>query len=320
LAQLAASKKFESVINQPNIAFVIGNGVNLADSPNSALSWGTLITALTDMRKIKVPKDLDKIFPLTEVADVLRLFDRDRHQLPNDVVELLRGTIAPTPAIAKFAHRNNIPILTTNYDLNLADEDSTSPFKRRTLDSSKVTKTLPAGWNVYRGKPSKELFAKNVAGLWHMHGSIDLKRSLRITSAHYAKAMTDAHDLVHKQRLYAGIDCDPASCRGCRECSWGGQTTWLDIFFHKNLIIIGLGLGTSEIFLRSLLIERTKYLKHHHGSISAVPKSFYVKSGDASLEPGQRFFFENLGFEIIDFDKTESPFDPNLYLSKEGRN
>ena len=301
---------YEVALAQPNLAFVIGNGVNRLDSNNSAPSWELLIQKLAKKRKVKLPESFAVTMNLTEVADILRLQDETSKKLRDDVVELLAKQNFHQPAIAAFAHKNRIPILTTNFDLRLTDPITKSPNIKRFVKSGRRRTpkgVIPTGWNVFRGNPSQDTYARNIPGLWHMHGSVDIPSSIKLTSAQYARALSKASHLIQKQGLYANLKCNVATCTGCKECGWTGQSTWLDIFFHKNLLIVGFRFDRAEVFLRSMLVERTKYLKHRFGSLKKIPKSYFVTTGEPISE-GERFFFESLGFEVLSFKDHSEPF------------
>lgn len=314
MSKVTASAAFKNAITQPNIAFLIGNGVNLAEMGHQGISWKILLEKLADKRQISLPSKFDETMSMTEIADILRLSDIEKNELKNDLIQLLSPGVKYTPAIAKFAHENKIPILTTNYDFNLSNPCLKASRKARKLSKKKRPKFIPIGWDTYRGTPASEEFARNAAGLWHVHGSLDLKNSLKLTSANYVVSTKSAHDLIHHHGLYANLRCDIRECSGCKECAWGGKGTWLDIFFHKRLVVVGFGFGPSETFLRSLSIERAKYLKHRYGDLNQIPKSYFVYNGKTSMGVGQRFFFEQLGFEIININQASNPFDKQLFV------
>jgi hypothetical protein len=73
---------------------------------------------------------------------------------------------------------------------------------------------------------------------------------------------------------------------------WPGAQTWLQPFFHKPLLFMGLGLEQNEVFLRWLLIERARYFGRHPGRRSP---GWYVHVGP--LDPGKAFFLRGVGIE-----------------------
>jgi hypothetical protein len=97
-----------------------------------------------------------------------------------------------------------------------------------------------------------------------------------------------ARTLIHKGgegRLFADAN----------HGKWNGRDTWLHIIFNNDLLFIGLGLDTSEIFLRWLLIERAKFFKTFP---ERAKKAWYVHAG-RDLSQGQTIFLKSVGCEII---------------------
>ena len=307
--KLEASEEYRAALSRKNIALIIGNGVNLSDHPKNSLSWQELVVRLAKSRKLKLTKSIVEKLSFAELGDILRIQDENPNKLPKDVIAAIKTFGQNKTAIGVFAQEQNLPVLTTNFDIRLALTQNSRPQpKQQTISRKRASKVLiPNGWNVYRGPKSDELYARNISGLWHMHGSIDLESSIKLTSAQYASAFAKAYELI-KKGLYANNGCEIENCSGCVECGWAGQSTWLDVFFHRNLVILGFGFSQSETFLRPLLIERFKYLKYRYGSRIEVPHSHFVVSAEDELDEGQRFFFESFGFKIITLKQRSEVF------------
>ena len=64
-----------------------------------------------------------------------------------------------------------------------------------------------------------------------------------------------------------------------------------NIYFNKKKYL--LVKEENEVFLRWLLIQRTKYCKMYHKN----HKGWYIDKG---IKEGKRFFLEQLGFKVID--------------------
>lgn len=317
--KLAPSEELRRALSQNNLALVVGNGVNLSDDPKNALSWQKLVFSLAKTRKIPLTKSIVENLSLAELGDILRSFDGGPNELPKDVVGAIKKISLTKTAIGLFAQERKLPVLTTNFDIRLAVTRNGHPQPKRTsISRRRLPKVLiPNGWNVYRGPKSEDLYARNIPGLWHMHGSIDLESSIKLTSAQYASAYAKAFALI-KKGLYANNNCDIETCLGCVECGWAGQSTWLDIFFHKDLAIVGFGFSQSETFLRPLIIERYKYLKNRNRHRLFIPTSYYVCSEEDELSEGQRFFFDSFGFKIITLKNRIDAFKPeNFSLPEE---
>ena len=304
------TEAYYRALKRPNTALLIGNGVNLANPEVNALSWQSLVFKLAQDRGVALSKEIIEKAALTELADILSLCDTGNHDLRRDAIANLRKGKSHSPEIASFAYANSMPILTTNFDLNLANPNlKHNTTKRKFLTNSTGRFSIPAGWSVFRGESSDSAFARSVPGLWHVHGVFDIPSSLRLTSASLIRAISKSQDLIHAGGLYANLKCDIATCNGCVQCSWAGQRTWLDIFFHRNLVIIGFEFGKSEIFLRSLAIERYKYLRHRYGDPAKVPYSYFIVPKNYAPSSDEVFFFENLGFKTLVVPTTSAIYN-----------
>lgn len=305
---------YSDALTQPNIALLIGNGVNRFDNPTSALSWQELVIKLAKVRKVKLPLGVVETLSFAEIGDILRSVDEKSNQLPKDLISLLGSALPRKTHIGLFAQTNEIPVLTTNFDIRLSVTNANKALPKRKLaaKAGKSKAIIPNGWQSYRGPKSAETFARNVPGLWHMHGSVDFESSIKLTSAQYATAFSKAFGLI-KEGLYAKTYCHIRNCKGCTNCGWAGQSTWLDIFFHRDLVIVGFNFAQSETFLRPLVIERFKYLKHRYKNLEAIPTSYFVVGSEDHLDDGQRYFFDNFGIKVITLEHRVDAFEADTF-------
>jgi hypothetical protein len=71
--------------------------------------------------------------------------------------------------------------------------------------------------------------------------------------------------------------------------------TWMQIFFHKPLMILGLALAENEVFLRWLLIERAKYYKEFP---ARAQPAWYVHTLNEN-EHGKHYFLNAVGVRSV---------------------
>ena len=64
---------------------------------------------------------------------------------------------------------------------------------------------------------------------------------------------------------------------------------------NNDLVFFGLALGSTEVFLRWLLIERAKFFKKYPQRRRA---GYYLHFDD--VPPGQKLFLESIGFTLIE--------------------
>jgi hypothetical protein len=267
------------------LALVIGNGINRYNSDGNLNSWDAMLLDLWIKHTDDDPKDIPLGISLTEFYDALDLSSKSKTKnLQKEFCDLLVGW-NPKPhhqAMMAWAKRHSAPVLTTNFDETLSDCAS---LKLRHTDAVRFTDYYP--WASYFSVTEIQNPAREF-GVWHINGIKRYSRSIRLGLSHYMGSVERARALIHKGgkgRLFA------ESNHG----KWNGHATWLHIIFNNDLLFIGLGLDTSEIFLRWLLIERAKYFKAFP---DRAKKAYYVHAG-RDLSQGQTIFLKSVGCEII---------------------
>ncbi len=307
-------------------ALLIGNGINRYHSLGDQNSWDGLLTQLAQRHLHDFTGQLPQGISLTEFYDILdlRLNAQRRTAKPkrsaaqatsktkvssaNRKVEGnlqqqfcdLMSAWQPLPQhryIMEWAKRREAPVLTTNFENCLGQAIGAKFFvaSGNTGEQQGFTDFYP--WEAYF---SDRLLDHPCGGfgIWHINGMQRYHRSIRLGLSHYMGSVERARSRLHKgpRRLSAGTDPQ----------QWAGASTWLDIIFHKPLLIFGLGLAENEVFLRWLLIERARYF-------TDFPKRFqpawYVHPrGEKDL--GKLYFLQAVGvqaYEVADYDALYGP-------------
>jgi hypothetical protein len=101
-----------------------------------------------------------------------------------------------------------------------------------------------------------------------------------------------ARKLIHKG--------DDKLFYGKNQHDWDGKKLWLHIWFNMPLIIVGLKLGTDEVFIRWLFIEREKYFQKFP---DRRKKTFYLSKGDSEHLDS---FLTNLNIKLSKATSYES--------------
>lgn len=273
------------------IALVIGNGINRYDTSDKLNSWDAMLLDLwqkhTQDGSLAIPLGIS----LTEFYDALDLNRVDAQaNLQKEFCELLNGWAAKEQhlRVVNWAKHHACPILTTNFDESLADAAS---LKLHHLQANHFTDFYP--WSSYFSE-TPIASPKQAFAIWHINGVKRYARSIRLGLSHYMGSVERARTLIHKGkgRLFSES----------RGSDWNGCHTWLDCIFHRDLLFLGLGLDTAEIFLRWLLIERAKYFKAYP---QRKRRAWYVYAG---TEPamGKRIFLRSVGCEVVkaqDYDE-----------------
>lgn len=222
---------------------------------------------------------------LTEFYDILDLRSNlQTKNLQKEFCDFLEGWQAKShhTQMMRWAKLHSVPVLTTNFDETLSD---CAGVQLHHADAVKFTDFYP--WASYFSvgaiaDPSAAF------GIWHINGIKRYSRSIRLGLSHYMGSVERARALIHKggdRRLFSEK----------RDGSWNGCDTWLHCIFNNDLLFVGLGLDSSEIFLRWLLIERAKYFKVFP---ARAKKAWYVYAGN-TLSSGQSIFLKSVGCELV---------------------
>lgn len=286
--------------NQDNIAFIIGNGIHY-QYKDCDISWEQLLKDLWNDyvgKKRNIPEGTS----FTEFYDILELnrFWGNNGVIPRNSAQLIqqRNSVKQS-VIDKFPHKDsdklrlrvcierirslNAPILTTNFDTYISDSVGATPHKLKpTGNQYKFTDFYP--WNMYYSDKEIDNPLDDFA-VWHINGTCKYPRSIRLGLSDYMGSVERARKMTQGNKLEEYF-------YGKNQSYWKGYNTWLHIIFNKSLFIFGLGLEENEVFLRWLLIQRTKYCKMHNKS----HKGWYIDKG---IRKGKRFFLEQLGFNVI---------------------
>lgn len=271
----------QNIVNRhTRVSFLIGNGPNLA--AKNMLSWKDLLISVADQ---PIPFQIDGLTN-TEVYDIVELYSDNGHEVKERVINSLKLTSTSNLDIHRrlieFAKAHNSPVLTTNFDESFEKSVKAQLFH---IDSKGFTRFYP--WKTYYGH-EQHTFPTDGFGIWKIHGDVRYKDSIRLGLTDYMGSVERARKLIHngEDRLF----------RGKRQDFWQGHQTWLHIWFNLPIAIFGFGYGIDEVFLRWLLIERRRYLKHYYD-----PMEVYYISRDEPA-PAIKNLMQNLEVEVILID------------------
>jgi hypothetical protein len=284
----------------PQPAILLGNGLNNHVFTNT--SWTNLLNQLTDD---VIPRSYfnhgDLSYP--EFFDALSFNSRkgfeDYESLKNKVCKrIIRWEGTPQHhKFTEFVRENNIPVVTTNFDLTLIDHKMRDAMKMKSGDPYKYLKPRQGGkvegnttftdyypWNTYYSDNVIENAPSQFA-IWHMHGIACYKRSLAIGAIDYGNNISRYKSYIGNQKEI----CAP---------EWNGKNTWLDIFFHCDLVIIGLSLDSQETNLRWLLMEREKYFRKYQ--LFRKNTVFVTNKELDSVGEGKKYFLNSIGIKVVE--------------------
>ncbi|RJG04446.1 hypothetical protein D3878_14955 [Noviherbaspirillum sedimenti] len=283
--------------HRADLALLIGNGINRYGARANDNSWDALLTELAQKYLDPVHKKLPDGISMTEFYDVLELAcsrGAGEASLQTQFCELMAGwrPQAQHERIVRWAQQHEIPVLTTNFESTLGDAIG---CRLQRIPNDKFTAFYP--WERYYGTRAGVDPCREFA-VWHINGMQCYRQSIRLGLTHYMGAVERARAWLHKgpARLSAGGDMQ----------AWPGAVTWLQVVFHKPLLIFGLALAENEVFLRWLLIERAKYYRKFPERRQAA---WYVH-GAADKDAGKLYFLKAVGVEPVaaaDYDEIYGP-------------
>lgn len=276
-------------------ALIIGNGINRYNSISSDgnNSWDKMLLELWEKHsksasQMSAPEGIS----LTEFYDALDLTKNSEEiNLQKEFCGLMSNWTSKEHhiAISTWAQSKNVPILTTNFEETLSSNLS-EDIKH--FNSKSFTDFYP--WGSYFSDHQVEDPANEFA-IWHINGIQRYNRSIRLGLSHYMGSVERARRLIHKgneSRLFSGKNVN----------EWSGYQSWLHVVFNNDLVFIGLGLDTTEVFLRWLLIERAKYFNQFPNRRKAA---YFIHANTNALSTGQVLFLNSVGVQVV----HESSYD-----------
>ena len=277
------------------IAFILGNGINrFAYKDKVDPSWSKLLLDAWEDASFSTITNIDEGITFTEFYDLLE-FESDPKKITQSIVDAIEewGPTDYHQSLRNALVRLDKPVLTTNFDMYLEGDDMKKIILDHPTHGKGFTDFYP--WNVVYSPTSKfSIHDIYSFGVWHVNGTINYPRSLKLSLTSYTRQGKRALDYLHVKNY----DDD---FYGKNKSDWKGMNTWLHLIFNCDLFILGLGLDEQETFLRWLLIERMKYFRRFP---ERKRKGWYVGLKKEMTE-GKKFFLERIGFELIQLDNYE---------------
>jgi hypothetical protein len=251
-----------------DIAILVGNGVNTI---SEGITWEQLLSNIIDFCQCKdLSKDKDKPFPLfyeeiflnaiasnsieNEVALKRYIADQVLSIRPNEIHELIRMT--------RPKH-----IITANYEFLL--EGQTPKQNDGVVQETK--------FSVFRK------FDINGIAYWHIHGDCNKPMSINLGYEHYSGQLQKMRNYVTSGTDYKSKNLITESL--ARRLKNNDDNfiiqSWIDLFFLKDVHIIGLTLGFVETDLWWLLTYRARIAQYdlsfkvNNKIIFYIPSEYY---------------------------------------------
>jgi hypothetical protein len=286
--------ELERVLDAEVPALLIGNGINRYGGDSNS-SWEDLLAELARKQGLVLAENAAAEMSNTEYFDILDLArpKEDRSNLQEEFCKLMREW---TPGdhhtkIVGWAQRHAKPIITVNFDENLSKAVDAQFFRR----GEHFSHYYP--WNCYFS--DREIGSpRSSFAIWHAHGMMRYKTSIRLGLTHYMGSVQRARPWVYNRN---GLRANAKT----REKPWRGSDTWLDVLFFSSLVVIGFGFGKDEHFLRWLFLERARLhkLRPDWGT-----KTWFVDRASVD-EKYPRPFLEGLGIKVVSVSQYSDIYD-----------
>lgn len=225
-----------------NAVVLLGNGLTWA---SEGPSWSDLLNKLKKTAYYKGDLDNEKPFPL--IFEEIYLHGLRSGVKENDLLNTVSHHCESLSAGSLHEEFSNLPLnhlITTNYDHVTA---------LSFLKTSKLTNAAPINETRY------SLFRQHESGkrvVWPIHGTQDSIQSIMLGYEHYCGYLEQMRRYVtrgvtYKKKWEPGL---------VKRLSDGEQLikSWLDFFFTKRVIVLGLNLDLHEIHLWWLLTYRAR--------------------------------------------------------------
>ncbi len=277
--------------NKKNLAFILGNGINLHYQKDN-VSWYNL---LLDLWKAHADEPMDEIpegISFIEFYDALGLQNVTQSGFSTQLQKDVKGKMLnwqPDNAqnlVLDKIKSYNAPILTTNFDDLIP---KSMQLKAHRIPNTSFTDHYP--WSTYYGDEKLNSPLNNF-GVWYMNGMVKYHRSIKLGLSEYMGNVERARKLVNNN--YGYVPNEETS-------PWLMSNTWIDILFNKSLCIFGLSLDETEVFFRWLLIQRAKFFKRFP---KYDQKGWYLMKKEENNPQlvGKKFFLKSVGIEVLEVE------------------
>ena len=277
--------------SESGCAFLVGNGINL--KAQCCPSWRDLVRELVSDVMLDYNVDSKEMsFPIVfEIAQSCREDRRnsnakkkieEKFSIENvDVTKLI-----PHKTLVEYAQEKGCPILTLNYD-NYLEHCLGKELKEYKSDAV-FRATSDYRWNMYYSDKKIKDNVRKSFGIWHIHGDVKHKNSIRIGHKDYVNMITKLRNFNESTSINSP--------------DWPGLNTWIEIFYNNNLIIMGTELDPAETDLYWLLIKRKRYIEDNKLNYKTYYFTDFNKEKDIY---SKKVLLEKLGIKVISqsFDK-----------------
>jgi hypothetical protein len=181
-------------------------------------------------------------------------------------------------------------ILTTNYDYTL---ESAGDYQAFNCSAKNETK-----YSIHRRQCAGE------SSIWHIHGEERTAGSILLGYEHYAAYIQQMRNYVN------GTDEKNDTISNQVTLSTNNAISWIDLFFTKDIFILGLGLDYTEIDLWWLLTYRARGKHWSRYSANSNNRIVYICRRNEYIKNYSKMqVLESMGVHIEAFDLKSNDWE-----------
>ena len=227
---------------------LIGNGINNLTNKES---WSRLLKSMTTLCKVNKEVEINDHKPFPLIYEEIFLKSKNtveitlKRHIAKEVNRINENEIHKLIKSKKY--RN---IITTNYEYIL--QNTQNAIVDTASHNEGVVKEIK--YSIFRNNKI------NDTTIWHIHGECNVPNSITLGYEHYGGQLQKIRDYVvsgthYKNKKYQ----NPLSSK--LKSNKVLYESWLDLFFKKDIHIIGLAMDFVEIDLWWLLTYRARFIK-----------------------------------------------------------
>jgi hypothetical protein len=287
-------------MSKENNVLFIGNGIN---SILDGYDWNQLMKNL--FKKFGTTSTLydnDHSFPLAYEEIYLNLLKRKgikenaiKRFIAEDVEKLKPGEVHEAIINGNFNE-----IITSNYDYTL---QKASSYKPPLFSNESITKENT--YSIFRYNTIED------KRIWHMHGEINNPKSIILGYEQYVGNLQKMRTYVTKgtSSLHKNLKLDALAKRFHTNHK---IHSWIDLFFKKDIHIVGLKLDFEEIDLWWLLTYRARKKATYFSNKITNEIFYYIPKGYVVRSKAKLDFLKATDVKIKEIN---SGHNNNYYLS-----
>lgn len=279
-----------------DIALLVGNGVN---SLSSGLSWNQLLAnmiAYCDCTDLK-PHD-SKPFPLFYEEIFLTAVKRGTIKKERDLKKFIADEvrkIAPNKVHEMIRTLQPAHIMTVNYEYLL---QGVEPDQNDSL----IQETT---YSIFRR------FLMGGINYWHLHGDCNNPKSINLGYEHYGGQLQKMRNYITAIPYYKGDQIEKKSlARRLKHGELPAIQSWIDLFFLKDVHIIGLNLDFVETDLWWLLTYRARQQQYKKEFAVTNRVIYYIPK---KYEKGAEFKINVLKANGVEVEVIDQPHNLTYY-------